>query len=128
MYADDIHGKEALSLIVKEEGGMLGMHSDTPERFGVVGQNEDGTLKEILEKPEHPASNMVNLGGFVVDTSIFEYEVPISDSGELYVTDMINAYAKDHKMKVIEQTRWLPIGYPEHIVEAEAILCPTLID
>lgn len=128
MYADDIHGKEALAKVVKEEHAMLGMHSSTPERFGVLEQNPDGTLKQIVEKPEHPTSNLVNIGGFVVDTSIFSYGVAVSDSGELYVTDMLNAYAKDNPVKIIEQDMWLPIGYPEHIVEAEAILCPTQID
>jgi NDP-sugar pyrophosphorylase family protein len=128
MYADDIHGKKALAEVVGEEHAMLGMISKTPERFGVLEQNEDGTLKQIVEKPEHPTSDLVNIGGFVVDDSIFSYSVEVSSSGELYVTDMINAYAKDHPVKIIEQDMWLPIGYPEHIVEAEAVLCPTQID
>jgi NDP-sugar pyrophosphorylase family protein len=128
MYADDIHGKKALAEVVGEEHAMLGMISKTPERFGVLEQNEDGTLKQIVEKPEHPTSDLVNIGGFVVDDSIFSYSVEVSSSGELYVTDMINAYAKDHPVKIIEQDIWLPIGYPEHIVEAEAVLCPTQID
>lgn len=128
MYADDIHGKEALAKVVTEEHAMLGMYSKTPERFGVLEQHEDGTLLQIVEKPEHPKSNIVNIGGFVVNDSIFSYAVAISDSGELYVTDMVNAYAKDNKVKVIEQDMWLPIGYPDQIVEAEAVLCPTQID
>jgi UDP-N-acetylglucosamine diphosphorylase / glucose-1-phosphate thymidylyltransferase / UDP-N-acetylgalactosamine diphosphorylase / glucosamine-1-phosphate N-acetyltransferase / galactosamine-1-phosphate N-acetyltransferase len=128
MYADDIHGSKALAEVVKKEHGMLGMHSNTPERFGVLEVNEDGTLAQIVEKPEHPTSDLVNIGGFVLDQSIFSCAVPVSESGELYVTDMLNAYAKDHKVEVVEQTFWLPIGYPEHIVEAEAVLCPTQID
>lgn len=128
MYADDIHGKEALAKVVKEESAMLGMYSKTPELFGVLEQNEDGTLKQIVEKPEHPTSNLVNIGGFVLDDSIFSYAVGASDSGEVYVTDMVNAYAQEHPIKIIEQDLWLPIGYPEHIIEAEAILCPTQID
>lgn len=128
MYADDIHGKEALAKVVEQDHAMLGMYSDTPERFGVLEQHEDGTLKQIVEKPEHPTSNLVNIGGFLVDDSIFLYHVPVSASGELYVTDMLNAYAQDHHVAIIEQTLWLPIGYPEHIKEAEAILCPSKID
>lgn len=128
MFADDIHGKDALSEIVKHEHAILSAHSDTPERFGVLVLNEDGTLKEILEKPENPPSHLINTGVFVATPSIFSYSVPVSSSGELYATDMLTAYAKDHKLKVIEQMEWLPIGYPEHIVEAEAILCPTQIE
>lgn len=128
MYGDDIHGKEALAYVVQEDHAMLGMYSDTPERFGVLEQHEDGTLKQIAEKPEHPTSNLVNIGGFVVDDSIFSCSVPVSQSGELYVTDMLNAYAQDNRVAIIEQTVWLPIGYPEHIAEAEAVLCSTRID
>ncbi len=124
MYADDIHGAEALYAVVKEEHGMLGMRSDAPERFGVLVQNEDGTLKEIVEKPDVPPSNLVNIGGFVVDDSLLGYQTEVSDSGELYVTDMLTAYAAEHPVKIIEQSEWLPIGYPEDIAKAEALLCP----
>jgi len=128
MYADDIHGKDALAQVVKEDHGMLGMYSKTPERYGVIEQHANGTLKRIVEKPEHPTSNLVNIGGFVLNDSIFSYAVPVSASGELYVTDMVNAYAEHNPVKVIEQDMWLAIGYPEQIVEAEAVLCPTQID
>jgi UDP-N-acetylglucosamine diphosphorylase / glucose-1-phosphate thymidylyltransferase / UDP-N-acetylgalactosamine diphosphorylase / glucosamine-1-phosphate N-acetyltransferase / galactosamine-1-phosphate N-acetyltransferase len=128
MYADDIHGAHALAKVVQEEHAMLGMRSKTPERFGVLEQHADGTLKQIVEKPEHPTSDLVNIGGFVVDEGIFSYTVEVSHLGELLVTDMLNAYTTEHHVKIIEQTQWLPIGYPEHIVEAEAILCPSQID
>ncbi len=128
MFADDIHGKDALAQIVQEENAILSAYSETPERFGVLVQNENGTLKEILEKPENPPSNLINTGVFVAGTDIFTYKVPKSPSGELYATDMLTAYAKDHALMVIEQKQWIPVGYPEHIVEAEAILCPTQID
>lgn len=123
MYADDIHGSEALEKVVKEEHAMLGMVSETPERFGVLVQNEDGTLKEIIEKPEHPPSNLVNIGGFVVNTDIFSYDISVSHLGELLVTDMLTEYAKDHPVKIVTQDVWLPIGYPEHIEVAEKVLC-----
>jgi len=128
MYADDLHGKNALARVVTEEHAMLGMRSKTPERFGVLEQNVDGTLKQIVEKPEYPTSDLVNIGGVVADVSLLSYNVPVSLSGELYVTDMLNEYAKVHPVQIIEQDMWLPIGYPEHILEAEAILCPTQID
>lgn len=128
MFADDIHGKEALAELVREDRAILSAHSATPERFGVLVLNPDGTLCEILEKPENPPSNRINTGVFVADESMFQYKVPVSASGELQATDMLTVYAKEHPLKVIEQRQWIPVGYPEHIVEAEAILCPTLID
>jgi UDP-N-acetylglucosamine diphosphorylase / glucose-1-phosphate thymidylyltransferase / UDP-N-acetylgalactosamine diphosphorylase / glucosamine-1-phosphate N-acetyltransferase / galactosamine-1-phosphate N-acetyltransferase len=124
MYGDDIHGKDALARIVEKKHAMLVACSDTPERFGVVVKNADGTLCEIIEKPENPSSNLINIGGFVLSPAIFSYDVAVHTNGELYATDMISAYAKDFPVSVETQELWIPIGYPEHIAAAEALLCP----
>ena len=124
MYGDDIHGKEALFQAVTHEHAILGAYSNTPERFGVLVQNSDGTLKAIIEKPEEPPSNLINIGGFVLTPAIFEYVVPLSNSGELYATDMLTLYAQDHAVQILQQDLWIPIGYPEHIAVAEQVLCP----
>lgn len=122
MYGDDIHGREALQKAVAAEHAILGTYSDTPEKFGVLVPNEDGTLKAIIEKPAVPTSHIINIGGFVINTTIFDYDVPVSASGELYVTDMLTAYAKDNPVHIFEQNLWLPIGYPEDIAKAEQVL------
>lgn len=129
LNGDDIYGAEALSRIVAEESAMFGVRSDTPERFGVLVQNEDGTLKEIIEKPENPTSNLVNIGGYVLQPAIFDFVVEKSaQHGEVLVTDMVSRYAEQYPLKVVEQDLWLPIGYPEHIETAEKILCPETVD
>lgn len=122
MYGDDIHGSTTLAQAIRCPYAILGAHSETPERFGVLVSNEDGTLNSILEKPENPPSNLINIGGFVIDQSIFEYSVSVSPSGELYVTDMLTQFAKDHPVQILEQSLWIPIGYPEDVAKAEAIL------
>ena len=126
MYADDIHGKEALARVVAEDHAILAMHTDTPEIFGMLELNEDGTLRGMVEKPEPGTepSDLANISGWVVNESIFSYDIPLSPRGELEATDMLTAYAADNPVKIIEQDVWLPIGYPEHIEAAEAILCP----
>jgi bifunctional UDP-N-acetylglucosamine pyrophosphorylase/glucosamine-1-phosphate N-acetyltransferase len=127
MYGDDIHGRDVLQRAIAHDHAILGTYSETPERYGVLVPNEDGTLQEILEKPVNPPSKLINIGGFVIDESIFQYEVPPSASGEVYVTDMLTEYAKDNPVHILEQTLWIPIGYPEDIAKAEAILEYTTI-
>jgi UDP-N-acetylglucosamine diphosphorylase / glucose-1-phosphate thymidylyltransferase / UDP-N-acetylgalactosamine diphosphorylase / glucosamine-1-phosphate N-acetyltransferase / galactosamine-1-phosphate N-acetyltransferase len=122
MYGDDIHGKAALEQAVGEDHAMLSARSDHPERYGVLDTNSDGTLKEIFEKPENPPSNLINIGGFVIDTSIFNYECEVSKLGELLVTDMLTCYAEHNPVKVIVQDLWIPIGYPDDVGRAEVIL------
>jgi len=124
MYADDIHGADALREAVTYEHAILAAMSDHPEDFGVLVKNDDGTMQSIIEKPQNPPSNLVNIGGFVLDTHIFEYEVAVSsDSGELYVTDMFTQYAQDYPVQIVKQDLWIPVGKPEDIHKAAEILC-----
>jgi bifunctional UDP-N-acetylglucosamine pyrophosphorylase/glucosamine-1-phosphate N-acetyltransferase len=124
MYADDIHGKKALEEVVMNESAMLAARSDTPEKFGVLVIRPDGMLEAIVEKPEFPPSNYVNIGGFVVTDEIFDIHTNLSASGEYYLTDTITEYAKKHPVTVVEQDMWVPVGCPDDIPKAEAILCP----
>ncbi len=125
MYADDIHGKEALAKAITYEYAILATHSDTPEHFGVLVAKADGTLDRIIEKPKQAPSNMINIGGFVLDTHIFEYSVEVSEEyGELLVTDMFTQFAQDYPVNVVKQDVWIPVGKPEDIAQAEEQLCP----
>lgn len=125
MYADDIHGAAALKEAVGHEHAILGIASKHPEDFGVLMQNEDGTLNGIIEKPKDPPSKLVNIGGFVLDTHIFEYTVAVNEEhGELFVTDMFTQYAQDYPVQIVEQAIWIPVGKPEDIEIAESLLCP----
>ncbi|MFT5849705.1 MAG: NDP-sugar pyrophosphorylase family protein [Patiriisocius sp.] len=125
MYADDIHGADALQTAVAHEYAILGTHSDHPEDFGVLMQNPDGTLQGIIEKPTDPQSSLVNIGGFVLDEKIFQYSVAVSaEHGEVLVTDMFTQFAQDYAVQIVEQETWIPVGKPEDIEKAEKTLCP----
>lgn len=122
LYGDDIHGRAALKKMVNGPDAALAIRTDHPERFGVIEQNEDGTLKHIIEKPERPSSNLVNPGGFVISTDIFDCIAEKSPLGEYFLVDNINLYVKTHPMNIIEQDLWITVNYPEDIEKAEAIL------
>lgn len=125
MYADDIHGSAALKEAVACDHAILSAYSDAPENFGVLVSNEEGALSAILEKPKNPPSNIVNIGGFVLDDAIFSYEVSVSkEHNEVLVTDMITDYAQDYAVQIIMQNKWIPVGKPEDIEKAETVLCP----
>jgi dTDP-glucose pyrophosphorylase len=101
---------------------MLTYTTNTPERFGIVVRHPDGTLAEIIEKPEHPPSNLASTGVMVLDQHIFEFEPTVATKGEFYLTDVIARYAEKYPIAVVEQHLWIPIGYPEDIQTAEKIL------
>lgn len=122
MFADDIHGTNDLARLTSYSRALLAMPTKTPERFGIVVRHPDGTVAEIVEKPAHPPSNLASTGPMVLDTHIFEFEVSIEKNGEFFLTDVVAEYAQKYPMAVVEQELWIPIGYPEDIEKAEAIL------
>ncbi|MCA9363684.1 NTP transferase domain-containing protein [Candidatus Kaiserbacteria bacterium] len=125
MLGDDIHGAEDIARAVSYTRSILVSVVTNPERFGVVTENPDGTLAEVVEKPTHAPSNLASTGTMVLDEHIFEYDIPKEgriEGREYYLTDVLARYAKDFPIAVVEQTLWIPIGYPEDIEKAEKIL------
>jgi bifunctional UDP-N-acetylglucosamine pyrophosphorylase/glucosamine-1-phosphate N-acetyltransferase len=122
MFADDIHGEADIARVTSYTRALLTMPTKTPERFGIVVRHPDGTLAEFVEKPTHPPSNLASTGVMVLDTHIFEFTPTVEINGELYLTDVIAEYAKHYPVAVVEETVWIPIGYPADIKLAEKIL------
>jgi UDP-N-acetylglucosamine diphosphorylase / glucose-1-phosphate thymidylyltransferase / UDP-N-acetylgalactosamine diphosphorylase / glucosamine-1-phosphate N-acetyltransferase / galactosamine-1-phosphate N-acetyltransferase len=122
LFADDIHGKEDLARATSYVRALLVASVDTPEKFGIVVRNPDGTLGLMIEKPIHAPSNCASTGAMVLDDHIFEFdpERPLND--EYYLTEVIERYAQKYPIAVVEQQLWIPIGYPDDIVKAETIL------
>lgn len=123
MFADDLHGRGDIARATSYSRSMLTYTTDTPEKFGIVVRHPDGTLAEMIEKPEHSPSNLASTGVMVLDDHIFKYNpYAVETKGEYYLTDVIQEYAKEYPIAVVEQTLWIPIGYPEDIAKAEEIL------
>ncbi len=122
MFADDIHSPADIASACSYTRSMLVLATDTPERFGIVVKHPDGTLAEIVEKPEHPPSNLASTGVFVLDEHIFKFKPTVETKGEFYHTDMVQEYSKEYPIEVVEQELWIPVGYPEDIKKAEDIL------
>ena len=122
MFADDIHGKNDLARVTSFTRAMLAFTTDTPERFGIVVRNPDGTLGDFVEKPEHAPSNLASTGVFVLDEKIFNFKPEVEKNGEYYHTEMIAEYVKEFPMAVVEQNLWIPIGYPDDVENAEKLL------
>lgn len=122
LFADDIHGKEDLARATSFVRALLVSSVDKPEKFGIVVRNADGTLGLMIEKPEHAPSNCASTGAMVLDDHIFEFEPESPLKGEYYLTEVIERYAQKYPIAVVEQQLWIPIGYPEDIAKAEALL------
>ena len=124
MFADDIHGKNDLARAVSYSRSLLVAQVDTPEKFGVVVRRPDGTLAQMIEKPQHAPSNCASTGAMVLDQNIFDYEPQESETikGEFYLTEVIERYSKDFPVAVVEQTTWIPIASVADVERANGLL------
>ncbi|MFH0970133.1 MAG: sugar phosphate nucleotidyltransferase [Candidatus Diapherotrites archaeon] len=123
LFADDIHDKKALAAMASQEGlSILVTHHPHPERFGVVISTPEHTVKEIIEKPLHPSSDLVSTGPMVLDSHIFEFTPIPHKNGERYLSEAVHALAQEIPVHVIVSRGWIPIGYPDDIAHAEKAL------
>lgn len=122
MFADDLHSKAAIEKLLRHDLGLLVAEHTDPRRFGVVHADQSGHVVSIEEKPERPKSNLVVVGVYVFDGRIFNYELVKHPLGEYFLPEVVTQLLKDHRMVAEKTNFWHPIGYPEDIEAAEAIL------
>ena len=74
-----------------------------PERFGVayLDQKDKNKIKEIVEKPKNPKSNLAVTGLYIYDANVFHHIETIKPSkrGQLEITDVNNIYVEEGTLR-----------------------------
>ena len=97
-----------------------------PQQFGVAELADDNTVKQLVEKPAKPRSNLALVGVYMFDAQIFESVKRIKPSarGELEITDaiqdLIDRGFEVHPHKV--RGWWKDTGKLEDMLEANRIV------
>jgi glucose-1-phosphate thymidylyltransferase len=104
-------------------GTVFGYHVADPERYGVVAFDSDGSVKSIIEKPEHPPSNYAVTGLYFLDgtASARAREVKPSARGEAEITTLLEMYLADGQLNVMRMGRgyaWLDTGTHGSLLDA----------
>ena len=102
---------------------VFGYHVSDPERYGVLGFNQNGTVKSILEKPDLPQSNYAVTGLYFLDDTAPNRARDIKPSarGELEITSLLETYLKDgnlHVEKIGNGYAWLDTGTHSSLLDA----------
>ena len=80
---------------------------EDPRAVGIAEVNEKGYITNVIEKPEHPISNLATDGCMVVDTSIFSCTLERHANGEYYFSGLMRQFIRSHLVKAV-------IGSPYH--------------
>ena len=104
-------------------GTVFGYRVADPERYGVVAMAADGTVTQIIEKPEFPPSNYAVTGLYFLDGTAPERARSItpSERGELEITSLLQSYLSDGALTVKKMGRgyaWLDTGTHESLLDA----------
>jgi len=117
LNGDDFYFREDIKKL--KSPGILAREHQNPSSFGVV-VKENNYLKDIVEKPSNPDSNLVNTGLYFLPKEILDIEVEKSSRGEYEFTDCIKKY--NQKISVYEADYWFPNSYPWDVFNAFSYL------
>lgn len=103
---------------------------EEPQHFGVAELNDDGSIKQLIEKPEVPPSNLALVGIYMFDEHIFEAVKAIKPSarGELEITDAIQWLIDNGYMvhPYVHGGWWIDTGKPLDMLEANSYVLEEL--
>ena len=104
-------------------GTVFGYRVADPERYGVVGFDADGQVREIVEKPVAPPSRYAVTGLYFLDGTAPARAGRVTKSarGELEITDLLQTYLDDGQLTVHQMGRgyaWLDTGTHGSLLDA----------
>lgn len=108
----------------QEQGGtVFGYRVADPERYGVVDFAADGTVRQIIEKPEVPPSRYAVTGLYFLDGTAPQRAAKVKPSprGELEITSLLEMYLEDGALSVQQMGRgyaWLDTGTHASLLDA----------
>lgn len=102
-----------------------------PSAYGVAKLRSDGSIEDLIEKPQNPPSNLALVGIYMFDPHIFEAVNAIAPSarGEYEITDAIQ-WLITHGYRVyphVHKGWWIDTGKAPDMLEANSLVLEELI-
>ena len=122
-YGHDLDARLNAANARREGATVFAYHVLDPERYGVVGFDEQRRAISIEEKPAQPKSNYAVTGLYFYDKQVCDIAASTQPSarGELEITDVNRIYLEQNQLQVEVMGRgmaWLDTGTHESLMEA----------
>ena len=119
LNGDDLYDQRALDALFERCPAVGAYAVDDPRPYGVFSV-DDGLVTDIVEKPDEPPSDRVNVGAyhFPAEAADWLTEVERSDRGEYEITDVLARVVDSYAVETVSVERWLGVGRPWELLEA----------
>lgn len=121
LNADDLYSPADLTALAKVPAGLMVHPVDEPRKFGIAFPNPDGTLRQLVEKPDLEGRHLANIGVYLFPREVFSIDLPLSPRGEYEITDYVSRLNERMPVRVITARHWYPIGTVEAFEQAQTM-------
>jgi len=118
LNGDNLYTQESVDALFGNGPSIAGIRVDDPTNYGVLSAS-DGTVTDVVEKPDDPPSDLANAGAYVFPEAAREWlTVEPSERGEYELTDVVARVIEAFDVTPVELDRWLDVGRPWELLEA----------
>ncbi|WP_247004904.1 bifunctional sugar-1-phosphate nucleotidylyltransferase/acetyltransferase [Halosolutus gelatinilyticus] len=126
LNGDNLYDPAAVARLFDARPAVCAVEVEDPRNYGVL-STSDGTVTEIVEKPDDPPTNLANAGAYAFPERAAEWlDVPRSERGEREITDVLATVIEQFAVTPVILDRWLDVGRPWELLEANEWKLATL--
>lgn len=117
---DDLYDPTGIGSLLETCPSVGAYRVDNPRPYGVL-ELDGETVTGIVEKPDSPPSQQVNIGAYHFPAEARDWlDVPPSDRGEHEITDVLATVIDRHRqgVRAVTVDRWMGVGRPWELLEA----------
>jgi glucose-1-phosphate thymidylyltransferase len=96
-----------------------------PYRYGIAEFGDNGSIKDIVEKPQHSASRKAVIGVYQYKSKVFDVidDLKPSERGELEITDLNKYFLLHGDLEyTVIKNKWVDAGLHESLLKASLMV------
>ena len=119
LNGDDLYDQSSIEALFDTCPSLGAYRVEDPRPYGVFSLEGDRVV-DVVEKPEDPPSDRVNVGAYHFPAEAREWvgEVELSERGEYEITDVVERLVAEREVRAVPVERWMGVGRPWELLEA----------